>query len=249
MEHRLRPLKTGITLSLGGFLLAVVAAAVAGVGWIDSMWSEPFEDSGFAVIAWGLGVVALSLGTIGAACVSAGFKQKIHSVFGLSIALHGLATVVLIGCGNWLFDWYSLPATPGAIALGTVAGLWYLGHLAFIVVLQTVLKTLTDAMIHGTGNLAGLAELPGVTILGGADNPNREGLVCFALDHVPAADIVAKLNAQGIRTHIRKADHYSGNILTPLGLGSAVRVSMCHYNTVDEVSALLAAMKGIVEGA
>ncbi|MGA9254061.1 MAG: aminotransferase class V-fold PLP-dependent enzyme, partial [Roseobacter sp.] len=110
-------------------------------------------------------------------------------------------------------------------------------------------KTLTDAMIHGTGNLAGLAELPGVTILGGADNPNREGLVCFALDHVPAADIVAKLNAQGIRTHIRKADHYSGNILTPLGLGSAVRVSMCHYNTVDEVSALLAAMKGIVEGA
>lgn len=110
-------------------------------------------------------------------------------------------------------------------------------------------KTLTDAMIHGTGNLAGLAELPGVTILGGADNPNREGLVCFALDHVPAVDIVAKLNAQGIRTHIRKADHYSGNILTPLGLGSAVRVSMCHYNTVDEVSALLAAMKGIVEGA
>jgi len=87
--------------------------------------------------------------------------------------------------------------------------------------------------------------LPGATILGGTDNPDREGLVCFALDHVPAADIVTALNAQGIRTHIRKADHYSGNILTPLGMQSAVRVSLCHYNTVEEVAALLGSMKDI----
>lgn len=106
-------------------------------------------------------------------------------------------------------------------------------------------QALTRAMLHGTGNLPGLAELPGVTILGGADNPAREGLVCFALDHVPAAEIVARLNAKGIRTHIRKADHYSGNILTPLALPAAVRVSLCHYNSLDEVSALLATMKEI----
>ncbi|MEP2639836.1 aminotransferase class V-fold PLP-dependent enzyme [Roseobacter sp.] len=104
---------------------------------------------------------------------------------------------------------------------------------------------LTQAMLHGLGNLPGLADLPGVTILGGADNPAREGLVCFALDTLPAADIVAALNAQGIRTHIRKADHYSGNILTPLGLQGAVRVSLCHYNTLDEVRSFLTAIKGI----
>ncbi|MGJ8627126.1 MAG: aminotransferase class V-fold PLP-dependent enzyme [Sulfitobacter sp.] len=108
-------------------------------------------------------------------------------------------------------------------------------------------QMLTDAMLRGIGNLPGLADLPGVTILGGADNPDREGLVCFALDHVPAADIVDKLNAQGIRTHIRRADHYSGNILTPLGLEAAVRVSLCHYNTLDEVRSLLAAMKDIAD--
>ena len=106
-------------------------------------------------------------------------------------------------------------------------------------------KTLTDALLNGTGNLPGLAELPGATILGGTDNPAREGLVCFALDHIPADEIVSNLNAQGIRTHIRKADHYSGNILTPLGLDAAVRVSLCHYNTLEEVAALLAAMKDI----
>jgi cysteine desulfurase/selenocysteine lyase len=104
---------------------------------------------------------------------------------------------------------------------------------------------MTNAMMHGTGNLAGLADLPGAHILGGIENPDREGLVCFALDHVPAADIVDALNAQGIRTHIRRADHYSGNILTPLGLEAAVRVSLCHYNTMDEVRALLTAMKDI----
>ncbi len=110
-------------------------------------------------------------------------------------------------------------------------------------------KSLTQAALHGTGNLPGLAELPGVTIIGGVDNPAREGLVCFALDHVPAAEIVRVLNAQGIRTHIRKADHYSGNILTPLGLETAVRVSFCHYNALDEVASLLAAMKEIAAAA
>ncbi len=108
-------------------------------------------------------------------------------------------------------------------------------------------KQLTDALLFGTGNLAGLADLPDATILGGTDNPDREGLVCFSLKSVPAADIVEKLNAQGIRTHLRKADHYSGNILTPLGLDAAVRVSLCHYNTLDEVRALLTALKDIAE--
>ena len=39
--------------------------------------------------------------------------------------------------------------------------------------------------------------------------------------------------------------HYSGNILTPLGLDAAVRVSLCHYNSLDEIRALLAALKDI----
>ena len=110
-------------------------------------------------------------------------------------------------------------------------------------------KTLTDAMLFGTGNLPGLTDLEGVTIVGGPDNPAREGLVCFALDTVPALEIVDQLNQNGIRTHIRKADHYSGNILNPLGLTAAVRVSMCHYNSVGEVAAFLTAIKEITNNA
>lgn len=108
-------------------------------------------------------------------------------------------------------------------------------------------QALTDAMLHGTGNLPGLAEMPGVNVIGGVDNPAREGLVCFWHADVSALDIVARLNAAGVRTHVRKADHYSGNILNPLGVEASVRVSLCHYNTVEEVARFLAVMKELVD--
>lgn len=109
-------------------------------------------------------------------------------------------------------------------------------------------KELTDAMIHGTGNLAGLADLERVLIIGGVDNPAREGLVSIAVDGLSSPDLVTALRSRGIRTHTRKADHYSGNILDPLGLPDAVRVSMCHYNSLDEVKTFLAAMREILDG-
>ena len=106
-------------------------------------------------------------------------------------------------------------------------------------------KTLTDTMIHGTGNLRGLADLDNVNIIGGIDNPAREGLVSITVTGLNSADVVKRLNDEGIRTHLRKADHYSGNILDPLNLDSCIRVSMCHYNTTQEVAKFLAVMNEI----
>ncbi|MFZ5961388.1 aminotransferase class V-fold PLP-dependent enzyme [Thalassococcus sp. BH17M4-6] len=108
-------------------------------------------------------------------------------------------------------------------------------------------NALTDAMIFGTGNQTGLADLPGVTLIGGADNPLREGLVSLSVAGQSAPDTVARLRGHGIRVHSRKQDHYSGNILTPLGLETCVRVSMCHYNTLGEVAQFLAAMREITQ--
>ena len=62
----------------------------------------------------------------------------------------------------------------------------------------------------------------------------------------PCAEVVAKLNAKGIRTHVRKSDYFSGNILEPLGRPTCVRVSMCHYNTTSEVAQFLQAMREII---
>jgi selenocysteine lyase/cysteine desulfurase len=103
-------------------------------------------------------------------------------------------------------------------------------------------------MLHGTGNLRGLAEIPGLRLIGGDAVDGREGVVSFAMDGIAASDVVAFLNARGIRTHTRKDDHYSGNVLKPLGLGSCVRVSFSHYNTEREVAAFLGAMDELATG-
>jgi hypothetical protein len=73
-------------------------------------------------------------------------------------------------------------------------------------------------MLRGTGNLRGLLEKWQVCILLAASgrNPAREGLVCFWADGVAGGGIAA-LNAEGVRTHVRKADHYSGSIHSTTG--------------------------------
>ena len=108
-------------------------------------------------------------------------------------------------------------------------------------------KGLTDTMIFGTGNIPGLSQIEKVKIIGGLKNPAREGLVSIYVDGMPSSEVVEKLNKQGIRTHLRKADHYSGNILNPLNLDSCIRVSLCHYNSHEEVSQFLLAMKELTE--
>ena len=108
-------------------------------------------------------------------------------------------------------------------------------------------KALTDAMLHGTGNLKGLSEMEKVKIIGGVDNPLREGLVSLAVDGVPSAEVVERLNEAGIRTHTRNNDLYSGNVLGPLEMDDCVRVSLCHYNSEQEVAGFLAEMAKIAE--
>ena len=111
--------------------------------------------------------------------------------------------------------------------------------------IKTHEKYLTDAMILGNGNIPGLSQIDKVNVIGGLDNPAREGLVSIYIDGISSPEVVKKLNDQGIRTHLRKADHYSGNILNPLKQDSCIRVSLCHYNSIEEVSKFLLAIKEI----
>lgn len=101
------------------------------------------------------------------------------------------------------------------------------------------------AMLDGTGNLRGLAEMPGVRLIGGEGAEGREGVVSFCVAARESEAVVAFLNSRGIRTHTRKDDHYSGNVLKPLGLPSCIRVSYSHYNTLEEVAQFLAAMNEV----
>lgn len=105
---------------------------------------------------------------------------------------------------------------------------------------------LVDVMINGTDEQKGLRDMPQVTVIGGLDNSQREGLVSLYIESIPCADVVSQLNAQGVRTHVRKNDYFSGNILEPLNRPTCVRVSMCHYNTRAEVLQFLGIMESII---
>ena len=102
---------------------------------------------------------------------------------------------------------------------------------------------LMQAMVRGIGNRRGLAEMPGVRLIGGADNQHREGVVSLVLEGMSSGALVSFLRDHGIRVHIRNDDHYCGNILHPLGLADCIRVSICHYNSEAEVAAFLGAME------
>jgi len=101
-------------------------------------------------------------------------------------------------------------------------------------------------LLAGTGNLRGLAEMPGVTLIAGDETEGREGVISLVLDGWDTKELVEFLGEKGVRTHIRKADNYSGNVLTPLGLADCLRVSFCHYNTEAEVAKFLGAMEEAV---
>ena len=106
---------------------------------------------------------------------------------------------------------------------------------------------LVDAMINGIGGQKGLRAMPEVFVIGGYDNQSREGLVSIVVEGIPCADVVAQLNARGVRTHVRKNDYFSGNVLQPLNRPTCIRVSMAHYNTSAEVLQFLQALEAIIK--
>ncbi|MBY8875395.1 cysteine desulfurase-like protein [Micromonospora sp. PLK6-60] len=92
--------------------------------------------------------------------------------------------------------------------------------------------------------LAGLAALPGLTLLG---SPARRcPTVSFRLAGLSPADTAAELGAAGLC--LSHGDYYAYEYFQRMGLradGGAVRASVYHYNTVEEVDRLLAELARI----
>jgi len=106
---------------------------------------------------------------------------------------------------------------------------------------------LLEVMLLGADEQIGLSQMPGMMILAGEHNPAREGVVSLVVEGVDSMHIVSKLDEAGICVHIRNNDYYSGAVLGPLGLESCVRISVCHYNTKDEVKLFLREINSIIK--
>lgn len=104
---------------------------------------------------------------------------------------------------------------------------------------------LLQLLLSGNNEAAGLSRIEGVTVIGPPELDAREGLVSFNLRGISSPQLVARLDDYGIRVHARTNDAYSGHILSALSLPDCLRVSLCHYNTPDEVLVFLKALAEI----
>ena len=106
-------------------------------------------------------------------------------------------------------------------------------------------QELVNLALHGSENLIGLIKIEQIEIIGDLASTSREGVVSFYFKNKPSSLIVEKLRQRKIRVHIRKDDHYCGNILRPLNQKDCIRFSICHYNSKAEVIEFLKAINEI----
>ena len=106
-------------------------------------------------------------------------------------------------------------------------------------------QELVNLALHGSKNLIGLIKIEQIEIIGDLASTSREGVVSFYFKNKPSTLIVEKLRQRKIRVHIRKDDHYCGNILRPLNQKDCIRFSICHYNSKAEVIEFLKAINEI----
>ena len=77
--------------------------------------------------------------------------------------------------------------------------------------------------------------------------PNLLPTISFIIDDQDAGEIAKKINAYNIA--VRFGDFHACRLAEYLDItanGGCVRVSMAHYNTIEEVDALIAAFKEVL---
>ena len=99
--------------------------------------------------------------------------------------------------------------------------------------------------------LAFLDGVRGVRVLGErTPSATRVPTISFSVDGMQAADVVRAVDAE--RIGIKHGDFYARRLVDRLGLGpqgGVVRASMVHYNTLDEMQRLCAALEPILTAA
>ncbi len=121
-----------------------------------------------------------------------------------------------------------VPMTSQAVGLG--AAVDYLTGLGMEAVHAHEMSLVAHA-------LDGLAEVPGVRVVGPTDLVDRGGAVAFLVDGVHAHDVGQVLDDRGVA--VRVGHHCAWPLHRRFGVAATVRASFAAYNTLDEVDALI----------
>jgi selenocysteine lyase/cysteine desulfurase len=79
-------------------------------------------------------------------------------------------------------------------------------------------KALTDAILYGSDNLPGIRDIDGIEVIGGYENPRREGLVALRVTAQASSDVVAALNSRRYSHPYAQSRSLFGQYLIPDGV-------------------------------
>ncbi len=125
-----------------------------------------------------------------------------------------------------------VPMTSQVVGLG--AAVEYLEEIGMDAVAAHE-HTLVEAAVEG------LSEIEGLRIIGPTDTTNRGGAVAFVVEGIHAHDLGQILDDEGVA--IRVGHHCAWPLHRRFGIAASARASFALYNTIDEVDALVAAVR------
>jgi cysteine desulfurase/selenocysteine lyase len=132
-------------------------------------------------------------------------------------------------------DGFSPAELPAKFEAGTPPIVEAIGLAAAIDYLSAIGMDQIDAHERGLARqcLDGLADLPGLRILGPSSGP-RVGLVSLAVEGINSQDLARFLDFRGFAA--RAGHHCAMPLHQSLGLSNSLRVSFYLYNTAEEVA-------------
>lgn len=122
--------------------------------------------------------------------------------------------------------------------VGLAAAARYLGNIGMPVIAEH-----EHRLVAAT--LAGLADIPGVRIIGPSDPAVRRSPVAFVVDGVHAHDVGQVLDDDGVA--VRVGHHCAAPLHRRFGVAATARASFAVYNTLDEVDRLIAGVRRALE--
>lgn len=119
-------------------------------------------------------------------------------------------------------------------AVGLAAAMDYIEKIGFTDMMAQEEKLVARAM-------NGIAQIPGIQVLGSDDPKNHTGIVNFLVDGVHPHDVAEILESDGV--NVRSGHHCAQPLLAHLGCRASARASFMFYNTEDEVDRLVDSLK------
>jgi selenocysteine lyase/cysteine desulfurase len=94
--------------------------------------------------------------------------------------------------------------------------------------------------------MAGIAEMPAVTLFGHATTDHRTATFAIDIEGVSPVDVERALGDHGV--FVWSGDYYAWEVMHRLGRApeGLIRVGFVHYNTIEEVDRVLAELSALI---